>query len=385
MNIIRRYPDVCLIMSPKFSLVQSQPLKRKVFWTSVPNATFQEVNCCLNGSSICATALSSVISCTGSSCLAQVDFETLVTVGTEKQQNMIAYADANYECTVTYKFPGGIETLKSNPAILVCGVDGAGAFAATTSGITQITGDPAADGWFKVGLSSQLGVYGKQKSNTAFEVYTTSFYLTQSIIDATSGYNKGNTKASLTLGSFQLGDRLIGVGIKWIDGQQGKNQGMFPKIDTDGKGFFRPSTSTATADGMVSGSSNCGTSTGLRNGKISSAVANPSNTNRAFSSFQVSCFPTKPFGADFLNTDGGDPNGAPFHTLLPMRAFGMTDASSQPQSFEMIFNDDALRRNSSLGVVNFENGWKFVLGAGNSDGDFTDTVGFTQPLACSSA
>jgi hypothetical protein len=357
--------------------VEDKPLERKIFWDDIPSAAFQKVKCCIEEGTCVSTGS---IDCNNGQCSATVDFESIVTGEDSFSPNMASYASNEYECIVKFTASYGTEILKSSPATIACGVDGVGSFAGTAEGITKITGDPETDGWFKVGTSNQLGVYARQSNTSTFKVYTTSFVLTQDIVDASGGFNKGNILASLTEGSFKVGDLIVGVGLKWVGQQTGISNGnMFPKLDPDGKGFWRPSTSTVVENGAASGNPpDCPGDLG--DGKIGSALVSSIGSDRAFRTFQVSCGPFQPFGTDFQNQD------VAFQTELPMRAFGVTqDPSSAnlPLSFEILFNDNALQR-TSTGVVEFQNGWKFVLGAGspNQEGGFVDAVGFSQPLAC---
>jgi len=367
--------------NPHISPVQNKPLERKIFWDDVPSASFQQVECCLEGGTCVDTG---TIDCINGQCSGIVDFESIITGDESFVPNMASYASNGYECIVKFTAPAGTDVMESSPATIACGVDGVGDFAATSDGVMQISGDPETDGWFKVGISNQLGVYARKSNAATFEVYTTSFVLTQDIVDSSGGFNKGNTLASLTEGSFKVGDLLVGVGLKWVGEQTGITNGnMFPKIDPNGQGVWRPSTSTVVENGAASGNpDNCPADLG--NGKIGSALVSSIGSDEAFRTFEVSCGPLQPFGNDFQNQD------AAFQAELPMRAFGITEDPSStnlPLSFQILFNGNAMQQINDLNIAEFVSGWKFVLGAGNNNqqNEFIDAVGFSQPMACPQA
>lgn len=334
------------------------------------------VECCLEG----GQCLSQASSCTNGKCSAVVDFEPAVTGGEEKLKNMADYSSNKYECRVLYTIPPATFELKSKPATIACGVDGIGAFAANPeAGITQITGDPEADGWFKVGLSNQLGVYAKESPSTTFEIYATSFVLTEAIVKASGGFNVGNTLASLTLGSFEVDDLLVGFGFKWVGGQTGGDGTMFPKVDPNGRGGFAPATSIALQNGVTGYTGTCG--------KIFNSAV-PYGTRSLIATFQVSCgVPSvNPYGTfNYLKDCTPDPNCAPFATDLPVRGFGQRNDDETTSAFEFFYNENALQ-DAGIGAAEFENGWKFALtiqGTTKIENDgFTHVVGVPQALAC---
>lgn len=306
---------------------------------------------------------------------------------------------------------------------------------------TAITGDPQQDGWFRVGSSDQAGVYVAQKRTVKFDVYTTSFRLTQALVDSvqaarssscTSNYPSsgtpcaylGNAAEAFTSGgysSWAVGDTIIGIGFKYISGQVGTSQTtMFPKLNQDGRGtnsggIFAANDPVACSNATacpgasacpdVCGMPSCSLAT-CGNGSIASAAAVPYLTEgRIFSTFRLSgqdCtnLPTGqgtgcPFGNEFLNTieipwvagDATNFTNPSFHANLPVRSIGRKRTSdSFTIAFEFFYSQEALARaipkfNGSF-YKSFGAGWRAVIGAANSVGDFVETAILDQPLVC---
>ena len=244
-----RYPQSCNVGTPQLSLVQTEPLKRKIFWDdTIQGASFNKVNCCLNDTTVCAAAASSAISCSSGTCSATVDFSSLVIdlaipSDPAKVNNMRNFASNNYKCVIEYSFPPGTDVLKTDPATIACGLEGVGPLAASSAGISSITGDPEADGFFKIGNANESGVYARitEAANylPQYDVYVTSFLWDDSI-SQTNGALQNPSQ-------FSNGDLVIGVGYKVT--QQGTvNPGdTLLKVDpTFALESYRPSTNLAT-------------------------------------------------------------------------------------------------------------------------------------------
>lgn len=231
-----------------------------------------------------------------------------------------------------------------------------------------LTGDPAADGWTLHGNSQALGIWGAQSQATNFDLYTTSFVLSST--DSVSGTDRGNTAASLHLGSFQDGDRIFAIGVKWGGGQVGYST-AFVKVDPNHTGSFQPASTLGGTDGRVSGATDGG------NGTFQANFVGY-KTNRAFSYYIVytpAGNATTPYGTNFLNYLATPTSAGPFHIALPMRAFGIASTPPDWSSFEILFDEDAQQRAGyGEGTFNLFNGWNFVFTAGNASGQYTDTV-----------
>jgi hypothetical protein len=53
--------------------------------------------------------------------------------------------------------------------------------------------------------------------------------------------NRGNPPIDFSMGSFQLGDQIMGIGIQWVGGSQVGSSTSFLSIDRNGTGPFTPS------------------------------------------------------------------------------------------------------------------------------------------------
>lgn len=202
-------------------------MKRQIAWIQ-PNEssklTFGQVTCCFDDT--CHTYNSSTISSE-----IDIDFSdfTLGENSTIDASLMEACSRNGYECTVIACNDFGCSN-SSSAAQIVCPSNGF----YTPS---QITGDPEADGWFKIGDSGSLGTFVANLDGapgiTNFGVYMTSFVWDENL--EPQNVFKG-------FRNFRTGDPVIGIGFVVTNRIDTKSFEF--KFDTNGLGPFRPSTTT---------------------------------------------------------------------------------------------------------------------------------------------
>jgi hypothetical protein len=329
---------------PIIKVVASQPLQRELSWQAPSDCSSCQYK----------------TECISSDATSQVTETTSAT-----QVTLTFLPGLRYTCTVTTVTAKG----SSAPVEFTIPCN-------TQLPNAEITGDPAADGWIRIGRSNELGVWAEQTVTNTFDVYFTSFVVTDAN-SVTGNVNRGNTAAALKLGSFSeaaeggAGVPVVGIGFKYVESQALGTITMFPKVGKASLATFAAGASVDTSTpGIVSGSAS-----GL--GGISSAAAVVYGTTRLFSTYRLvgtgDCPGTGcPYGNEFYNTDGGNLNAAPFHTNLPMRGYGVAG-----QSYEFLFKIDG-----GSGQAVFDDGWSFVLGIANSNDAFTNVVGLGLPSAC---
>jgi|688.fasta_scaffold53954_4 hypothetical protein len=94
--------------------------------------------------------------------------------------------------------------------------------ASAGTGTIDLNGGSSWGGWNYVGNSQTSGLWVKGATNRTYDIYSTSFVLSAS--QTASG--TGNDTASLFSGSWQAGDRIIGMGIQYTGSSRG-NQFFF--------------------------------------------------------------------------------------------------------------------------------------------------------------
>jgi len=277
---------------------------------------------------------------------------------------MTAFASNNFNCTVDYMVPPGTE-LTSEPATIACGLDGAGALAATNAGPTQITGDPEADGFFKIGSSTQLGTYVRKTAGDSiaeFDLYVTSFIWSDSISPVSGGSLQDPSV-------FENGDLVIGVGLKSSVANDRANTGL--KVDPfNALETYRPST-------VVDVDSNGMGSTGGGQCAVGRFNLQVQNTKGLYDVYKQ-CDPT--YGERFdITTATAEASLDPPVLLLPGNWFETDDDTG----FEILFKpDDIATFQETVVPESFEAGWKFVMYGYFSGPLQTDAVGFGLPLSC---
>ena len=359
-----------LLEDVMMTVIESEPLLRKVMWINeTDTATFVSATCCLGTDPSTDCATNSTSSCDGTSCSAEINFQTLVEGGVDDEAaiaKMTAFASNNFNCTVDYMVPPGTE-LTSEPATIACGLDGAGALAATNAGPTQITGDPEADGFFKIGSTLQLGTYVRKTAGDSiaeFDLYVTSFIWSDSISPVSGGSLQDPSV-------FENGDLVIGVGLKSPVANNRGNTGL--KVDPfNAPETYRPST-VVDVDSNGMGSTKGGE---CAVGRFNLQVQ---TTTGLYDVFEE-C-PTPPPGTNlprfsFTTATADETIELP---LLPGNWFETDDDTG----FEILFKpDDIATFQETVVPESFEAGWKFVMYGYFSGAFQTDAVGFGLPLSC---
>jgi len=387
-------------MNLKVAPVEGEPLQRKLSWTAPSGISVTGYTVtCTNTADSADRRIAEV---------ADPLTEVVIGDGTVGSTNTLLTPAAVYSCVVK-TLSGTSSSAASDQAFTnkpVCALSSDTGF-----NIATVSGDPEADGWFYVGDSNQLGTYAKQSSATRFGVYITSFTLTQSIINAASSIpvsNPGNTGASLGLGAFEVGDVIVGVGVKYFDTQEGSPTFVFGSINPDGTGVGLTPATNVDECAADPDSATCGATSAINLGDFSnSGVLYVDGrfyaTYRIITSIDppaVDCVGGNtgqsigttgcPFGNQFLNTIGEPQDFAnpAFHMSLPMRGMAKkaTD-SNNIQSIQLLYNVNKLQLDTQNGITDiavrdFTSGWKFKFSHMNTLNDFVDTVGMGQ-LVCS--
>jgi len=392
--------------------VAGQPLMKKLTWTA-PVSTSTTIT----GYTITCTDINNAANRRIISILSSTVTTATVGQGAKTSTNAPLTPAAIFSCSVQAD-NGSSGTSNASTPVLTSQPKCADPSKDAGYAITTITGDPETDGWFRVGTSNQLGTYVKHSSQASFRLFTTSFVLTQSIIDAAkavipSSGNPGNTGESLEKGAFQVGDVIVGVGIKYINGHEGnEDMPITGSVNPDGTGLgLLPATNVATC-ATDAYSERCGFSSALNLGdfSISGSVdgnqngrfysrfriitgIDPSATANCVSSGSTQTFGTTgcPYGNNFIDTIGTDPidNTNPtFHMDLPLRTIVKRVASKTTiASVQLLYNVGKLQldtHNNIAGVPirDFASGWKFAFSHTTTLDDFVNTVG-TGQLVCS--
>ena len=299
----------------------------------------------------------------------------------ENIDNMISFASNNYECKVSYKFSPETVALESDAAVLACGLGGVGSFAANLTGISQITGDPEADGFFKIGFANESGGYirttGEPSYIPGFEVYVTSFIWNDGIVEE-NGSERDSEPA------FADGDMVIGFGYKVIQDGTVDRGNTLVKVDPFALiESFRPSTilePKPQANGVGSGfGGDCTVGRFFLN-------IGPDNAKSGKWYYISQCNPGDSENFDYT-TDIDLKTEA--KKLLPGNFYYNQDS---PKTFEMLLNANQIFTSNFQNTpsVQFEQGWKFVLSGAIRNPNPTpgvstfqsDGSGFGLPLAC---
>lgn len=338
--------------------IQDEPLQRKVFWNSTgfPDGSKFEVRCCFDVAD-------------DDSCLVftdiqegeyTVDFkQKILDVG---QSRMEKFSQGDYTCTVSLCLG---ECGQPTTANIKCGFGGFNSF--SSSEITQITGDPSNDGWFRVGNldDDSIGALADIKSTGTYygdkipkvDVYAAAFIVTDSItFDAASGEQ----------GNFQTGDRVIGVGWVATDSWVTNTANLYFKLAPSSGNGWRPSTVNSRTGGFNGEDSFSGSA------KVSGQVQLQTQ-NSGFKA--VTPFDFTLAGGDVVYKQYGSGNqAATVEFLVKVDSLGTDD-----KSFNRLFG----------------NGWKMVgntadfrycsggqCEGGTNDGVDTSMIAFSLPAMC---
>ncbi len=232
-------------------------------------------------------------------------------------------------------------------SILISGAVAAVAVAGSAMAIptgVAINGGSSWSGWTLMGNAQTAGTWVEGSTSRNFNLYQSYFTLngTQSV---TGSPNCGDASSSLTSGSWQSGDRVVGVGLAYGGGQDARN--IWMTMDFGGDNI--------TAASSVGGSGgsftyNAGDATGYFSGGSSGFA------NNHFRNFTYSIF-------NGYSADGGSnytqPYGPGYDNTLqnPIRSFAVATGSSltDATSIQIFYNVDAAIR-AGLGTGNFVGG-----------------------------
>ena len=227
--------------------------------------------------------------------------------------------------------------------------------------VIDINGGNSWGGWNSAATSQTSGVWVTGSTTRTYNIYRTSFVLSASqtvggtrLADGAAGNGTGYTgdgAASLFSGSWQAGDRILGMGIQYT-GTTRANQFFFLK-DAGGNNFAAAS-SVGAGDGMFSEDV----------GDTSSYIDNNANGNRRGYVTQYSIWYAfspngSPENGNYITPYGLSPSLA-----APARSFTVLDAGSvnASKSIQYFINIDAVLRSNG--------------GATYGDGDFGPATRF---------
>jgi hypothetical protein len=212
--------------------------------------------------------------------------------------------------------------------------------------LIDINGGTSWSGWNSVGNAQTSGIWVTGSTNRTFNIYSRSFVLSSSqsvggtrLTDGSTGNGSGYTgdaASSLFSGSWQAGDRIMGIGIGYTGTTRGST--FFFHTDRGGNNITAAS-SFGAGDGVLS----------FGAGDSSSYVLTSQNDSSRGRVRQYSVF-----NGD--SATGGDNFTAPYGTspsgLMPVRSFAVLDSGSASSvtSIQFFINIDAvLRQNGGLG------------------------------------
>jgi len=276
----------------------------------------------------------------------------------------------------------------------ICSLSAGQAMAATFSR------DPAADAWTKVGNSktqatANSGGWAANSTAADFDIYSTSFLLSASdtVAAPTVGVARGDAylySATAPGNSWQVGDKIVGLGLKFINPQAGSASA--------GKSFYlnfepNPQAGTAFVAGTLSsqtpgqwdffaGGGQNGASAGSINFNV---VASPTvqnlgpygNTYNVKTGLGGSGTNTTPYGAlitgknNNISTIGNSPLAT-----APMRVFGnYIDATTDTWTSYQIFLNESLMQRNGYGEAAFTNNALWSVTAANDQNQYTTATG----------
>jgi len=283
----------------------------------------------------------------------------------------------------------------------ICSLPAGQAMAATFSR------DPAADAWTKVGNSktqgsANFGGWAQGSTAADFDIYSTSFFLaaTDTVSAPATGAARGDAylySATAPGNSWQAGDKIVGLGLKFINGQAGDASGgatiflNFEPNPTAGTSFVAGTLSNQTPgqwDFFAGGGQN-GASAGSLNFNI---VASPTVQNEGpfGNTYNVKSAPggsgtnTTPYGAQITGNDNNisttgnvNPSGSGSYPMAtaPMRVYGNYNAGDTTWNYYEIFLNQSLMQRNGYGEAPFTNSALWSVAAGNSAGQFTMVTG----------
>jgi hypothetical protein len=285
----------------------------------------------------------------------------------------------------------------------ICSLPAGQAMAATFSR------DPAADAWTKVGNSktqgsANFGGWAQGSTAVDFDIYSTNFILsaTDTVSAPATGAAKGDAylySATSPGNSWVAGDKIVGLGLKFINGQVGDARGStssntiflnFEPNPTAGTSFVAGTLSSQTPGqwDFFAGSGQNGASAGSINFNIV-AANQVQNQGPYGDTYNVKKAPggsstnTTPYGTDIAGnfnnistTGNANTSGSSYipKATAPMRVFGNYNEDSTWNYYEIFLNQSLMQRNG-YGEVPFTNSALWSVATGNSAGQFTMVTG----------
>ena len=295
------------------------------------------------------------------------------------------------------------QVLPLNLALLLLGLSSAGVASATT-----FTRDPEADSWTLIGNSKTqwtptFGGWAGGSLTADFNIYSTRFTLSntdtvsgtigQAAGDAflaSSGAKAGGVPTTFNSSTVQTNpgtgwlanDQIIGVGVKWINGQKGNgvtfnnNSKLTVTLDPTGASTFTGGSRATNTPGNTDFTSY--SSSGSFTFEFFNTADNVQNRN-PYTTYSInnSSSIQAPYGVVGANSNNrstigyGDAN--PEHTPsgdLPVRSFSNYNFTSGEWEYAQFFINESLMLRNSYGALPFTNSAKWVVG----------TIG-TQPFS----
>lgn len=204
----------------------------------------------------------------------------------------------------------------------------------------EINGGTSWGGWNAVGNAQTSGVWVLGDTNRTFDIYRSSFVLSSSqsvggtrLSDGATGNGSsytGDTASSLFSGSWQAGDRIIGIGI----GYTGTSRGNTFFFHTDGGvRNILPASSFGAGDGVLTFDAG-DTSSYILTGYTNSTRGRVRQYS-IFNGFSANG------GSNFIAPYGQSPTES-----MPVRSFAVIDSGSISSvlSIQFFINADAVRR-----------------------------------------
>ena len=272
-----------------------------------------------------------------------------------------------------------------------CGVPGE-AMAASP----PFTGDPSADGWTKLGNSSDSAFY--VRGTNRFDIFTTSFQLDSADTVSIGGSAFPQGDDFLYGGpadSWKVGDTILGFGISgWGSGAggfptpaQAFSSGLFYlKFDPAGTGVFGNDASGKDNNDVSiyqsPGSFGFDFNRGTQNSSSQDPPYQPYQTfelqGEACSTAATCASTTYPYGLLASNGNNLSTTGA---ATLPMRAFGLSAGSETSwSSFEIFINTSRLP--AGAGTFGPNSKFSFAAWSFGTQEPFDEAAGCLNPLGC---
>lgn len=107
-------------------------------------------------------------------------------------------------------------------------------------------------GWTSYGTSDTLGIYGAGSTANRYEVFTTEFTFDGHTVTGSPAGSAGLGAGAYSGGAFQKGNRMLGLGVRWISGAEVRGGvDTIVRFDFNANSYAAAST-VGGADGRVS-------------------------------------------------------------------------------------------------------------------------------------